>query len=245
MRRAVATFGTLFNNLYIVRYGANDTVVKTERVPLSYAPKRKYLERINNESNLEDDKTAIRLPRMSFQINDFSYDRPRQMVKTNKLCVGTNGDIRRMVYAGTPYTIGFELNIYAKGHDDALQIVEQILPYFAPQYTLTIKPFKDYPEITEDVPISITSSTFTDDFEGELGARRTIIYTLNFEMKTLFYGPIGEQGVIRSAITNFWIDGDSDTLASKIVVSPDPIDVNPDSDYGFTEIKYDYIDSGR
>lgn len=247
IRRSVATFGALFNNLYILRKGSDGSVVKTERVPLAYAPRRKYLERIRENPDLDEDtSTAIRLPRMSFEITDFSYDPTRQVAKTNKLVATSGEQIRRMVYTGVPYTINFQLNIYAKGHDDALQVVEQIMPYFTPQYTLTIKPFDDYPSITEDVPLTITNSSFTDDFEAELGARRTIIYTLDFEMKVLFYGPIGEQGIIRTVITNYYLEGDdSDTHVSRIVITPDPIDVSPDSDYGFTTVKYDYVDSGR
>jgi hypothetical protein len=245
IRRNVATFGAMFNNLHIIRKNSNGNVISTERVPLSYAPKRKYLERIRENPDLDTDtKTAIKLPRMSFEITAFSYDSTRQVAKTNQLCT-VNGVTKRVAYVGVPYIINFELNVYAKGHDDALQVVEQILPYFTPQYTLTIKPFDDYPSIKENVPITLNNSSFSDDYDGELAARRTIIYTLNFEMKTLFYGPlVNADNLIRTVITNYYLQGtDSDTPVSKLVVTPDPVDISPDSDYGFTTIKYDYIDS--
>lgn len=182
---------------------------------------------------------------MSFEIVNFQYDSTRKTANTNKLCQpSADGTSKRTFYAGVPYTIYFQLSIYAKTQDDALQVVEQIIPYFMPSYTLTMKPFDDFPNIKEDVPITIVSTSFADDYEGALESRRTIIYTLEFEMKTFFYGPIGDQSIIRKSITNFYLwNEDSDTPVSKLVVDPDPIDVSPDSDYGFTETWTDYIDS--
>ena len=141
-----------------------------------------------------------------------------------------------------PFTIKKidSLNAYAKTQDDALQIVEQILPFFSPQYTLTIKPLADFPELKEDVPITITGVTFSDDFEGSLEQRRTIIYTLDFEMKVNFYGPIAEKGIIRSAITNIFDQQsgllDSDQKIERITITPNPSGIIglADSDFGFT-----------
>jgi hypothetical protein len=141
---------------------------------------------------------------------------------------------------GVPYNVSFSLSVYAKTQDDALQVVEQIIPYFAPQYTLTVKPFADQPEIKEDVPVVLTGLDFQDDFEGPLEQRRTIIYTLNFEMKVNFYGPESISPVIREVNTNLNLvvpEDDEEYLIETINTTPDPIDVSPDGDYGFnTEI---------
>ncbi len=244
IRKTVATFGSLFNNLNVVRHDAAGKVMSTVRVPLAYAPRDKFLQRIRENADLENDtKTAVQLPRMSFEVVNFAFDPERAVAKTKKVHVvnSETGD-KKLMYAGVPYNVYFQLNIYAKTQDDALQVVEQIVPYFAPQYTLTVKPFADYPSILEDNPLTIQSASFSDDYESPVDQRRTIIYTLEFEMKTSFYGPIGDSSIIREVQTNFYLWGaDSDTLASRLTVVPDPIDADPDDDYGFTTTKIDYI----
>ena len=140
--------------------------------------------------------------------------------------------------------ITFDLNIYAKSQDDALQIVEQILPTFNPQYTVTIKTFPtEYPDFKEDIPIIIQGVTFSDDFEAEMSQRRTITYTLTFEMKVSFFGAIANSTVIRKSIADVFFrdvgaQGDSDILAETITVTPNPTTIigMPDSDYGFDTV---------
>jgi len=244
IRKAVAAFGTMFNNIYVIRTNQSGAVINQMKVPLSYAPKSKFLERIRENPDLnEDTQVAIKLPRMSFEIVSFSYDQGRQLQKTNNFFQGgTSNSIRNRFYSFVPYNINFQLNIYAKSQDDALQMVEQILPFFNPQYTLTMKPFSDYPDIKEDVPITITGVNFSDDFEGTVESRRTIIYSLDFDMKVNLYGPISQTGVITKAITDiFEIQSglaDSDTQIERITTVTNPRDVSADSDFGFNE----YID---
>lgn len=218
-------------------------------MPLAYAPKEKYLERIRDQPNLkEDTKTAVQLPRMSFEIVNFQYDAQKAVTKTSKFSRSSaTVNNKKLFYAGVPYKVYFQLNVFAETHDDALQVVEQITPYFQPQYSLTIKPFDDFPTILEDVPLSITETSFSDDYESTLDMRRTIIYTLGFEMDIKLYGPIGESAIIREVQTNFYLMDvgpyDSDVLASRLTVVPDPTTASPDSDFGFTTTKLDYIDS--
>ena len=248
IRKTVALFGSLFNNIYILRKnGANDGI-STIKVPLSYAPKRKYIERLLENPNLDtDSKVAIKLPRMSFEVISLNYDPSRQLSKVNKYILLSTNTTKTKFFAPTPYTIGFQLNIYAKTQDDALQIVEQILPYFSPQYTLTVKPVEGYDAIVEDVPIILQSVSFSDDYEGALEARRSIIYTLDFEMKINFYGPVNTGEIIRQADINIGQMnigmGDSDILTERIRVVPDPLNVSPDSDYGFTTTITNLMDS--
>ena len=122
--------------------------------------------------------------------------------------------------------------------DDALQVVEQVIPFFNPQYTLSIKPFDDIDTIKEDVPIILTGVTMNDDYEGEVASRRTIVYTMDFDMHVMFHGPLASVGIIRTAITDVLNQGaglnDSDIPLERITVTPDPASASPDSDFGFT-----------
>lgn len=238
----MSIFGRMFNNLYVLRKNSSGAVISQVKVPLSYAPKAKYLERLRENPDLDTDtKVAIKLPRMSFEITAFTYDTSRQLAKTSNFnTVGSDPANRQKFFAPVPYTINFQLNIYAKTQDDALQVVEQILPYFNPQYTLTIKPFLvEYPTFREDIPIAIQAVSFTDDFDGQLETRRTIIYTLDFEMKVSFHGPIENKDIIRTSIANInQINAgllDSDVKLETITVTPNPSNTlgTADSDFGF------------
>jgi hypothetical protein len=232
IRKAVAAFGTMFNNVYVIRENSSGNAISQVKVPLSYAPKQKYLERIRGQSDLDNDtKVALKLPRMSFEIASFSYDQTRQLQKTNNFFQSGTNTTRNRFYSFVPYSINFQLNIYAKSQDDALQIVEQILPYFNPQYTLTMKPFSDFPDIKEDIPITAVGVNFSDDYEGPMEARRTIIYSIDFDMKINLYGPVTETGVITKAITNVYdIEGNQ---IQRITGVPDPDTITGDSDFGF------------
>ena len=194
VRTAVSVFGSLFNNIYVLRQNSAGETISQVKVPLSYAPKRSFIERLSEMRNGEESerRVAIKLPRMSFEITSMTYDPARQLPKTNNFstAVTGNNNKRNLFFTSVPYDISFDVNIYAKSQDDALQMVEQILPYFNPQYTVAVKPFGlTHPEIKEDVPISLQGVSFSDDFEGSVGDRRTIIYTLSFVMKIAFYGP--------------------------------------------------------
>lgn len=242
IRKCVALFGRLFNNIYIIRKNSSGDVISQVKVPLSYAPKRKYLDRIRENPTLTGDtQVAIKLPRMSFEITNFLYDTSRQLTKTSTFnTVGSANTVRQKFFPPVPYTINFQLNIYAKTQDDALQCVEQILPYFNPQYTVTVKPFtENYPDFREDIPIIIQGLSFQDDFEGSVEQRRTIIYQLDFEMKVSFHGPIVSNAIIRQAdaVVSLIDNGlnDSDVPLETITSVPDPASAfgMPDSDYGF------------
>jgi len=254
IRKSVSLFGRLFNNIYVIRKNSSGGVLNQLKVPLAYAPRQKYLERIReNPELLGDTKVALKLPRMSFEITSFTYDNTRQLTKlSNFTAAGSSIQQRQKFYSPVPYNINFQLNVMAKNQDDALQIVEQILPTFNPQYTLTIKPFpNEYPDFKEDIPIIIQGLTFQDDFEGAMEQRRTIIYSLDFEMKVSFYGPVAESDVIRLSKANIFLQDqgagqDSDILLERITTTPNPTTIigMPDSDYGFnTDIALAFGDS--
>lgn len=248
-RTAVATFGKLFNDIYVLRKNSAGAIVSTLKVPLSYGPKQKFLERIAEQADLvEDDKVAIKLPRMSFEITSIAYDTQRQLPKANDFNrAGSTVNQRNKFRSGQPYIITFELSIFAKSQDDALQVMEQIIPYFSPQYTLTIKPFADFDTISEDVPIVLNGVGMNNDYQGELGARQTIEYNLTFDMHIYYHGPISEQDIVRRVDANTFLmdagNSDSDIPLSRITTTPTPVGVSADSDFGFSTVIVDAIDS--
>tara|TARA_B100001057_G_C22750996_1_gene911793 strand:- start:6 stop:791 length:786 start_codon:yes stop_codon:yes gene_type:complete len=240
IRKAVATFGAMFNDIYVLRKDSSGGVISTQKVPLAYGPRSKFLDRIREVPDLrEDTKVSIKLPRLSFEITNISYDPARQLPKVNKSIQAVPGSIlaRNKIQQGVPYILSFQLSAYAKNQDDALQIVEQVIPYFNPQYTLTIQPFEEFDTIKEDVPIILTGVVLNDEYEGAMESRRTIIYTMDFDMHVIFHGPITSSGIIRTAITDVLNAGaglnDSDIPLERITVTPNPAGASPDSDFGF------------
>ena len=226
IRRAVSVFGAIFNNIYVVRKNSSSEIISQVKVPLSYAPKRDFIERIAQMNAGEDQERqiAIKLPRMSFEISSMTYDAERQLPKLNKCNVIPNSydGTGKQIYTPVPYTVSFQLNVYAKSQDDALQIVEQIVPYYTPQYTVTVNPLDDY-DVKEDTPITLTGIAFSDDYDGPLEARRTIIYTLDFDMKINLYKRVDEATKIigRSDVDLIQFGTDSDIMDTITVLESD------------------------
>ena len=177
------------------------------------------------------------LPRMSFEMTSIQYDATRKagVTQTFKASDGTN---LKKVFMPVPYNIGFELNILTKLNDDALQIVEQILPYFQPSFNLTVDLIDSIGE-KRDIPIVLDSVSFQDDYEGDFSTRRSLIYTLQFTAKTYLFGPIADStdGLIRKVQVDMYADTDTTTAKREMryTVTPDPIDAAPDDDFGFNE----------
>ncbi len=173
---------------------SNGKVLQKIKVPLAYGPRQKFLTRAKD---LNDTKVALKLPRISFEITDMSYDGAARINKTKKYIKVDPNDKKLVTTLGAPavYKVGFELNIMTKSQDDALQIIEQILPLFQPDYTVTIT---DIPEmdLKSDVPIVLTGVGLNDEYEGDFLSRRTIVYTLTFETRIKYYMGISERGVI-------------------------------------------------
>lgn len=215
IRKAVAVFGSLFNDIHVVRKDAAGNSLSQVKVPLSYSPKRDFLARIDamNDGENAERQIALKLPRLSFEILAMQYDASRQMPRTNACVVFPDNydDGASKLYTPVPYIVSFQLNAYAKTQDDALQIVEQILPYFTPNYTVTIKPLNDF-EVVEDSPITMTGITFSDDYEAPLENRRSIIYTMDFDMKLYLYKSVADGAkIIEEACVNFLnLDGGAD-----------------------------------
>jgi hypothetical protein len=244
IRRTVIAFGTLFNEIYIRHKDSSGDSISEMKVDLSYGPIQKFLARLQQQPELNK-PIAIKLPRMSFEITSIQYDSTRKANITQTFKASDGANIKK-VYLPVPYNIGFQLNIMTKLQDDALQVVEQILPYFQPAFNLTVDLIDSIGE-KRDVPIVLDNISFTDDYEGDFSTRRVLIYTLNFTVKTYLFGPIAEStdGLIRKVQVDYYNSTDVATAKREMryTVVPDPIDAEPDDDFGFSESWETFVDS--
>lgn len=240
IRKAIVAFGNMFNNITIQRKDENGEVVQLLRVPLSYAPKQKFLARIQQRPDSTARNTQVVLPRMSFEMISLDYDPARKISPIQRSrALSNDANTLNTQYAPTPYNITVILYVYAKNQDDGLQIIEQILPYFNPDYNLTLKAVPEL-NILNDLPILLNSVMFEDDYEGDFSARRSIIWTLTFTMKLNFYGPVSPQGIIRKTIATTYSDVELDRLQQKVTVETDPDLAKPNEDFDYLEIFEDF-----
>ena len=190
LRRTIVAFGTLFNDIHIIRKDASGKEQQSLKVPLAYGPKQKFLVRLRDDADLSN-ATALTLPRIGFELNGIEYDPERKLNKLAKVkkLKGTKGTQMESVYSPVPYNVNFELFVMSKNSDDGVQIIEQILPYFQPEYTVTLRAV-DSLDIKRDVPIILTGTGYEDTYDGDFITRRAIIYTLSFTAKTYMYGPV-------------------------------------------------------
>lgn len=187
LRKTVISFGTLFNGMVIKHTDSSDNTVSEIKVPLAYGPMQKFLARLEQSADLNK-PVQMSLPRMSFEFIGLSYDATRKVTTTQQFI--TTGQDKK-AYMPVPYNMAFELNIMTKLNDDMLQIVEQILPYFQPSYSLSVTLMGDISE-KRDIPVILDSVTMNDDYEGDFSTRRALIYTLRFTAKTYLFGPIAD-----------------------------------------------------
>ena len=243
IRNTVIAFGTIFNNINIRRLDSSGNPLQKVRVPLSYAPKEKFIARLDQNANLtgDDSSVAITLPRMSFDVTGYAYDPNRKLNKNQKYSVAKNasGDEKKVYtqYSPVPYDVSFELNIFTATSDDGLQIIEQILPYFQPDYTVTMIIDRDYMDTKRDIPFVLESVDYEDSYTGALTERRRIIYTLKFTAKIYLYGPIGSSAVIRKSSADLYTNtaDQSPSRSERVTVTPNPSGADKDDTYTYTE----------
>ncbi len=187
LRKNVILFGTLFNDIYINRVNNSGVTIDTLKVPISYGPKEKTLARVNQDPDLNKPFQTV-LPRMAFEMTGMSYDNQRKLPtirrhQAKEVTVAGKKDTLKYIYNPVPYNISFSLYIMVRNAEDGTRIVEQILPYFAPEWTATVN-LIDEMDIALDIPTIINNVGITDTYEGSVQESRTIIWTLNFTMKT-------------------------------------------------------------
>jgi len=227
IRKTVAVFGSLFNDI-VVRRQSGDKILNTIKVPLAYGPIEKFLARIDEVDKLEGQSIAIKLPRMSFEIDDIAYDSTQKLNRMNdRVFDATDALQRKIVKQSVPYNITLSLSVMARTQDDALQVIEQILPTFAPEYTVTVKDFEG-PGSKTDVPIVLAGTTFSNEYEGDFAnTRQLIVYTMTFTVKIKFSGRVEEKKVINEVDLDLFnysgslTDADSDGFLEEISVTAD------------------------
>ena len=249
MRNVIVAFGTLFNNIHLVRKNNSGSIIQTMKVPLAYGPKQKWLRRLDQDPSL-DSKVAITLPRLGFEIQNLSYDTTRKLNRVQRFrkvkSSAENSGKLDSQYMPVPYNLDVELYVMAKQSDDALQIVEQILPFFQPDYTLTINDMADM-GIKRDIPIVLNSVSYEDSYRGDYAERRAIIYTLAFTSKFYLYGPVTSAKVIKTVQVDQYTDAkvNAPTREQRYTVTPNPASASADDDFGFNETTSFFQDAGE
>ena len=237
IRKVIIAFGTTFNNIQLVRKDNDGNITQTMKVPLAYGPRQKWLVRLNEDADLSK-QVAVTLPRIGFEIQTLSYDPTRKLNRVQKFkkVKGSNSDRLDTQYMPVPYNLSIQLYVMAKQSDDALQIVEQILPFFQPDYTLTINDMIDM-GIKRDVPIILNDISYEDNYQGDFEQRRALIYTLDFTAKFYLYGPVTSSGVIKTVQVDQYADlpDASPRREQRYKVTPKPSNADADDDFGFNE----------
>jgi len=258
IRKYVILFGTLFNDTYITRNDNTGNQQQVLKIPISYAPRDKILARLDSNPNLTR-QTAVNLPRMSFEMSSINYDPDRKLNTLQKnVKVGDDKSKVKSVYNPVPYSMNFSLYIYIKNAEDGTKILEQILPFFTPEWTATVNLIPEM-DLTYDIPTILNSVSSEDVYEGDFDTRRALIWTLEFTMKGYVFGPITSSNIITLANTNFYAEernatiSSSNTINETVVVKPgltntgiattnneitvDRSEIDADDSYGFVTIK--------
>jgi hypothetical protein len=255
IRKVVVAFGTMFNDIEVVRFTKTGAPQHKMTVPLSYGAKEKYLTRIISNPNLTKSVNTV-VPRMSFNLDGLAYDssRKKQTTLQNISFTKNNGVVSQ--YAPVPYNFDFSLSIFVRHTEDGTQILEQILPFFTPDFTVTVD-FIDSMCQKYDMPIMLNSVTNNTDYEGDMLTTRLITWDLNFTAKGYIWpivktgqGLIGQfsnvggddgTGGFGGSLVNVYANLDTDEKIMDVKVQADPLDATPDDEYGFTEtITYYY-----
>lgn len=241
VRKSIVAFGNMFNNIHIDRLNSSGAITQTLRVPLSYAPKQKFLARIAAQPQSFEQSFETYLPRLAFEMVSLSYDPGRRvsLIQQNRALNGTSTTSLNTQYAPTPYNIAMTLYAYTKNQDDGLQIIEQILPYFNPDYNLTLNAIPVM-GIKNDLPIILDNISYEDEYEGDFTQRRAIIWTLNFTMKLNFYGPIIRQGIIRTTNVETFSDSALSNKLSSYTATINPDTAVPGDSFSITDTFEDF-----
>jgi T4-like virus Myoviridae tail sheath stabiliser len=204
VRKYIIMFGNMFNDIVVRRLNANNVSLQAVSVPLAYGPKEKFLVRITQDPNL-DQQVAIQLPRMGFEMTTLAYDGTRRLVgSTRNVKVADDKNKLDFTYVPVPYDMNFSLYAYVRNADDGAQIMEQIVPYFGPEWTNQVRLIPQI-SLIQDVPTILNTVSIEDTYEGDFNNRRAIIYTFDFTVKGYFYGPVRRQGIIKRSQIDFGI----------------------------------------
>lgn len=222
IRKMTIAFGAIFSNISVYRFNAKKQPVKQIKVPVYYAPKQKFYQGLDKATH--DDKTNIQItwPRIAYEITSLFYDSNRMLSPINKIKLKND----RVDYQPVPYNVTYSLYIGAKNTEDALQIVEQIVPFFKPYFTVSINELCD--EESRDIPITLQSIDFSDSYDSEVGQDRTIFWTMNFQANGFIRGPSDEEIKIKTILIETAI---ANELVNKTTIEVDPYLASETDDY--------------
>ena len=213
LRRYLLAFGSLFDNMIITREDSSGNEAYRQVVPLEYGPKERWLVRLTQDPDFLKSVGEV-VPRMSYEISSLTYDATRKINTLDKLTFpSAEAGNRARMYVGVPYNIGIKLSVLVKLQQDGMQIVEQILPYFTPDYTIAIRPLDELPQLVDTIPITLQSVSQSDKYEGNFETRRVIIWELDFTIKAFFYGPVRTQKRVQEVIVNLYNSTQADLAA--------------------------------
>ena len=235
IRNVVILFGTVFNDIIVRRVNSSNVTQEEFRVPIAYGPAEKFLVRLREATDISKGKVGLTLPRMSFEFTAINYDATRKLVTTKQFKKVHASDSTKLtsIYTPTPYDFDFTLSVMVKNSDDGTQILEQILPYFTPEYHVTMNEMSAL-GIKRDIPIIFTGLSTEDSYEGDFISRRALIHTLSFVVQGFLYGPTSDMGIIRTVDVNKYNATVSSNKLSSTQVTPDPVTADLDDDYGYT-----------
>lgn len=242
-RKYITSFGNLFNEISVQRYdeaGAQGDVNNTIKVPIAYAPKEKFLRRLNEESSIDTEGTRVKmtLPRLGFHLVNMSYDPSRKLNRLQKQieCSTDNpNDGAIFQFQPVPWNFDIELYVMTKYYDEVLQVTEQILPFFGPYFNMPIKDNEDFPDDQRSIPLVLNGVQPDEDYEasGNWDTRRSIVWTFSFTLQGYLYAETKEAPIIKQAETLVSDNCELDPI-QKTTVTPDPITAGPADDFGFS-----------
>ena len=247
-RKTIISFGTLFNSIEIKQTNSADSVVNVMKVPLAYGPTQKFLARLEQSPDLNK-PTQMTLPRMSFEFTGITYDPSRKITATQQFTIkdANDGSTVKKAFMPVPYNMQFELSIMTKLNDDALQIVEQILPYFQPAYNLTVTLVESGINEKRDIPIVLENVTMQDDYEGDYSSRRVLLYTLRFSAKTYLFGPVSSasKDIIKSATISYLTGTDTTNTTRNLSYTATPRAIQNYTGDVLTNLKSDIVKTDK
>ena len=234
IRKCVIGFGTLFNNIECSKENKDGSIYSRMKVPLAYGPRQKFLARLEQQADLNQ-KVAITVPRLSFEMTGISYDSTRKLSPITINTKGESNSVTRKQFTPVPYNIDFELNVISKTNDESLEILEQIVPVFQPSYQMTIKLVEEMADY-RDIPIVLNSISYSDDYEGSFDERKITLVTMQFTCKTYIFGPVGTAGPIKKAKTDVYTTMPSATATRQIAYQVTPKALEDKNKDGTTEL---------
>ena len=244
IRNIVVLFGTVFNDINIQRTKSDGTVERQLKVPIAYGPSEKFLAKLNQKDN------SYSIPRMSFEITDYAYDPTRKLQTTKKYKKVKGASVTELntIYNPVPYDFNITLTVMVRYSDDGSQILEQILPFFTPEFHVAMNEMSTM-GIVRDIPIILNSVTTEDTYEGDFITRRALLHTLEFTVKAHIYGKTSEQGIIREVDANIGANLNdkkdvnmdikpkalTDLNSDEVIDEADNALTTPANDFGFIE----------